>query len=203
MDDYSFFSVLDYVYIFIILISCTFGFASGFTKVILSTATWYGSCVISAVMSPFLYGFTEQFFRDKGVARGVASVLAYIIAVIFMLLLSKLISDKIKQSVLSGVDRALGLFVGLIRGISVPICVCAVFVMFDISRNKFETIKNSRISSIFFDVMEDIIPQTEKRKISQKIRDGGDSLKKSAGNAIKASKFKARELTKKDNTEMS
>ncbi|GHU16616.1 hypothetical protein FACS189472_02070 [Alphaproteobacteria bacterium] len=185
MDNYSFFNVLDYVYIFVILVSCLFGLASGFTKVVLNAATWYGSFVASTAVSPLFYGIMYGCFTDRSMARGAATGLAYIVVLIAMRVLVNFISDGMKKSVLSMVDRALGLLVGFIRGIFIPACVCAIFLLFDVQRNKFDAIKNSRISSIFLNVMESVIPKIETKKISEKIRARSDPIQKTISNATK------------------
>ncbi|GHT91599.1 hypothetical protein FACS1894122_04280 [Alphaproteobacteria bacterium] len=191
MDNYSFFNVLDYIYIFIILVSCAFGLASGFTKVVLSAATWYGSFLVSTAVSPLFYGMMDGFFNNRSMARGAASGVAYIVVLIVMRLLVNFISDGVKQSVLSVVDRALGLLIGFVRGIFIPACVCAIFLLFDISRSKFDTIKNSRVSSIFLDAMENVVPKIEKKKNSKKKQIEDDSE-----DAIKASKPKNKQRRK-------
>jgi uncharacterized membrane protein required for colicin V production len=112
-------------------------------------------------------------FENKIIIDVVSVIVAYIVVLVIALLMANYIADRVKQSFLSGVDRALGLMVGFIRGILIPVCVCAVFVVFDIPKNKFNAVKNSRVSSIVLDTMNNIV---RKKKIQ--VRHKRNDIKK-------------------------
>ncbi|MDR2795055.1 MAG: CvpA family protein [Holosporaceae bacterium] len=185
MANPSFFNLLDYVYIIILLISCLSGFTNGFTKVLLNTITWCGSCIVSSMVSPLVRQFIAQYFENKIIINVISVILAYVGVLIIALLLVRYISDRVKQSFLSAVDRALGLFVGFLRGILIPICVCAIFWAFNIPKKRFSVVKNSRISSIILDNMKNVMKPPEKKKITQQIRHKSSDMQKSITKLLK------------------
>ena len=78
-------------------------------------------------------------------------------------------SKNVKDGSLSGVDRAVGILFGLFRGIGALVCFCFLMFTFEISRNKYSVIKNSKITTILFNVLGRRIQQSPKSVCSSKV----------------------------------
>lgn len=154
----SFFSLLDYIYIAIMLASTLFGLANGFTRTLLSLLTWVGSGFASTAATPYVYDFLKDHFQEPIVGQIVSSTGSYVICLVVLMVVSHFISDAVKNSILSGIDRSLGLLIGLIRGMLVPIGVAAVLLALNIPKDKFAIITTSKISSVMYDSMKGLVP---------------------------------------------
>ncbi len=213
MDNPFFFNSLDYFYIAVMLVSSAFGFTKGFTRVFLSLCAWISSGFFSTFLVPYISPFISQHFTEKSIIRCISIGLAYIITLIALLLATHFFSDNVKRSILSGVDRAMGVLFGLLRGIFLPFCVCLILLISNVSLTKFEIIEKSKISGIFFEIAgTTIVPYLEqqgiiKKKESTKSKTDKapkiekiEKMKKSAAETLKASKIRIipkRKLKKK------
>ena len=202
MSNQSFFNFLDYVYITIMLISSVSGFVKGFTRSFLSLCAWIGSAFLSVMAAPYLYPFIEKHFKDPSIVQGVSIGIAYILILIALLLSGHLISDSVKSSVLSGLDRSMGLLFGFLRGIFVPFCVCIIFLIFDIAKDRFEAVNESKISYLSFTASESVVmPYLDKRGTVQKIRAKKELINKKHQQSIEeASRVSEFMIMQKDNT---
>tara|TARA_A100000171_G_C2115828_1_gene137753 strand:- start:568 stop:1293 length:726 start_codon:yes stop_codon:yes gene_type:complete len=100
----------------VLLLSVVFGVFRGFTREILSVGGW-----LSALVGTF-YGYQVShelvrewvgnvFFGDV-----ITVVVIFVTLLVFFTLIIRTISDKVKGSMLGGLDRALGLLFGFLRG---------------------------------------------------------------------------------------
>jgi uncharacterized membrane protein required for colicin V production len=137
------------------------------------------------MISPLVQQFVAQYFENKMIAKVISLILAYVGVLIIALLVVHYISDRVKQSFLSGVDRALGLLLGFLRGILIPICICAIFLAFNISKNRFSVVKNSKISNLVLDTMKNIMKTTPKKKTTPQIRSKSNATQKSVAKLLK------------------
>jgi membrane protein required for colicin V production len=108
---------VDYVVIAVVLISAGVGVIRGFLREAISLATWILALVIgwrfSDLVEPYLGGLLADPQIRPWVARG--------LIVLFILLLGMatgvIVSYFVRLSIFSGMDRFLGFFLGLLRGI--------------------------------------------------------------------------------------
>lgn len=155
----SFFNIVDYIYITIMLASSLFGLANGFTRTLFSLFSWIGSGFAAAAATPYVYEFLETHFSpDPMAGQLIASTSSYVICLILLTIVSYFISDAVKNSMFSGLDRSLGLLFGLIRGLCIPAAVVAVLIALEIPKEKFQIVYESKISTILYKGLDGLIP---------------------------------------------
>lgn len=155
----SFFNVLDYVYIALMFVSSLLGLANGFTRTLLSLAAWIASGFVAAAVTPHFYGIIEYRLFSPMVGKIVSYVTSYILSLILFIVLSRFASDAVKKSIFSGLDRALGLLFGLIRGLSIPAIVVAGLLLTGTSQDRYEMIEESQVSRLLYNCLDGLVPQ--------------------------------------------
>jgi membrane protein required for colicin V production len=107
----------------LVLISAILATARGFTREVLSLATWAGSAAIAAY----------AYFNHKEIARGyiaepivadIVTVLGtFIVALIILHLITMRIADFVVDSRIGPLDRTLGFIFGVARGVLISVVV--------------------------------------------------------------------------------
>lgn len=107
----------------LVLISAILATARGFTREVLSLATWAGSAAIAAY----------AYFNHSDIARGyiaepiiadVVTVLGtFVVALIILHLLTMRIADFVVDSRIGPLDRTLGFVFGVIRGVLIAVVI--------------------------------------------------------------------------------
>ncbi|MCQ2562090.1 MAG: CvpA family protein [Alphaproteobacteria bacterium] len=115
-------SVLDYIYIVIVLASAIWATIRGGVYETVATLSWIVAAITARFVSPMLDTLLQKWFGLTGSTVGtlVASyfIVFFVILVIVSFINQKL-RDKIQDSVLRVTDRTLGVIFGIIRGIIV------------------------------------------------------------------------------------
>lgn len=155
----SFFNLIDYIYIAVMLASSLFGVANGFTRTLLSLFSWVGSGFAAAMATPHVYEFLETHFSpDPMAGQLIASTSSYVICLILLTIISYFISDIVKNSMFSSLDRSLGLLFGLIRGMCIPAGVIAVLISLGIPKDRFQIVDESKISTLLYKGLHGMVP---------------------------------------------
>jgi len=113
----------------LVLISAILATARGFTREILSLATWAGSAAIAAYMYFYHQDIAATYIKEPLVATGVTVIGTFLVALIVLHLLTMWIGDMVVDSRVGPLDRTLGFVFGAARGVLICI-VAAVFANF-------------------------------------------------------------------------
>jgi len=113
----------------LVLISAILATARGFTREILSLATWAGSAAIAAYMYFYHQDIAAAYIKEPIVAIGVTVIGTFLVALIVLHLLTMWIGDMVVDSRIGPLDRTLGFVFGAARGVLICI-VAAVFANF-------------------------------------------------------------------------
>jgi membrane protein required for colicin V production len=113
----------------LVLISAILATARGFTREILSLATWAGSAAIAAYMYFYHQDIAAAYIKEPLVATGVTVIGSFIVALIILHLLTMWIGDLVVDSRVGPLDRTLGFVFGAARGVLICV-VAAVFANF-------------------------------------------------------------------------
>lgn len=168
MDSSEFFNILDYVFIGIMFLSALVGLFRGFSRDCFGTCAWLFSGFLSVFAAPVLYQPVGKYITDPLLLRGVCLIMAFLMLLAIFLLMTSLISSKVRESAFSGVDRAAGALFGLIRGMFIVFMVFMVLLIFEVPRNRFAVVKDSKISSVLYSHAKDIVAFMEKIKLVPK-----------------------------------
>jgi membrane protein required for colicin V production len=113
----------------LVLISAILATARGFTREILSLATWAGSAAIAAYMYFYHQDIAAAYIKEPIVAIGVTVIGTFLVALVILHLLTMWIGDMVVDSRVGPLDRTLGFVFGAARGVLICI-VAAVFANF-------------------------------------------------------------------------
>lgn len=115
-------TILDYIYIFIVLASTIWATIRGGVYETIATLSWVVAAITARFASPYLDGLLQKWFNlpESTVVTLVASyfVVFFVILVIGGFINQK-IREKIQDSFLSVTDRTLGVIFGIIRSVVV------------------------------------------------------------------------------------
>jgi membrane protein required for colicin V production len=126
------FTTVDVGVAVLVLISAILATARGFTREILSLATWAGAAAIAAYMYFYQSDLAAQYFENELLATGVTVIGSFLVALIILHLLTMWIGDLVVDSRVGPLDRMLGFVFGAARGVLICV-VAAVFANFLIS----------------------------------------------------------------------
>lgn len=123
------FTAVDVGVAVLVLISAILATARGFTREVLSLATWAGAAAIAAYMYFYHSDIAARYFSEPLVATGVTVIGTFLVALIVLHLLTMWIGDLVVDSRVGPLDRTLGFVFGAARGILICV-VAAVFANF-------------------------------------------------------------------------
>ena len=120
----------DAVILVILLISAIFGFIRGFVKETLSVAGWVGAVFLSLYLFPLLQPIAREFILNLLIADILTGAVIFILSLVILSYISHAISEKVKASSLGALDRSLGIFFGIARGVVLLGIAWLIFVQF-------------------------------------------------------------------------
>jgi membrane protein required for colicin V production len=123
------FTAVDVGVAVLVLISAILATARGFTREILSLATWAGAAAIAAYMYFYHSDLAARYFTEPLLATGVTVIGSFLVALIVLHLLTMWIGDLVVDSRVGPLDRTLGFVFGAARGVLICV-VAAVFANF-------------------------------------------------------------------------
>jgi membrane protein required for colicin V production len=158
----------------LVLISAILATARGFTREILSLATWAGSAAIAAY----------AYFNHKEIARGyiaepivadIVTVLGtFIVALIILHLITMRIADFVVDSRIGPLDRTLGFIFGVARGVLIAVIV-VIFGLWLMPSNLPSWAKDSRSLPIlqnFGDSLISMLPPDLEKQVTDILQRG-------------------------------
>src|SRR3569832_1023547 len=136
------FTAVDVGVAVLVLISAILATARGFTREILSLATWAGAAAIAAYMYFYHTDIAAKYLDNEMVATGVTVIGTFLVALIVLHLLTMWIGDLVVDSRVGPLDRTLGFVFGAARGVLICI-VAAIFAIFLLSPNLPPIVKDA------------------------------------------------------------
>lgn len=107
----------------LVLISAILATARGFTREVLSLATWAGSAAIAAYAYFNHSDIARQYIAEAIVADVVTVLGTFIVALIILHLITMRIADFVVDSRIGPLDRTLGFVFGIARGVLIAVVV--------------------------------------------------------------------------------
>ena len=115
-------TILDYIYIFIILASTVWATIRGGVYETIATLSWVVAAISARFASPYLDGLLQKWFDlpDSTVVTLVASYfIVFFVILVVVGFINQKIRERIQDSFLSVTDRTLGVVFGIIRSVIV------------------------------------------------------------------------------------
>lgn len=114
---------VDYSIIGLILLSMLMGLFRGFVREMISLVTWLLAFLVAILFSDKVSHLFSGHIDSPQVCIGLSFILLLIIVLIIGLTINNLLSGLVAKSSLSGLNRMIGLFFGLLRGIVIVVGV--------------------------------------------------------------------------------
>lgn len=105
----------------LVLISAILATARGFTREVLSLATWAGSAAVAAYAYFNHKDIAREYIREELVADVVTVLGVFLIALIILHLITMRIADFVVDSKIGPLDRTLGFVFGVARGVLIAV----------------------------------------------------------------------------------
>ena len=139
------FNWLDALIILAIILFGLIGFVKGFTQRVLSLVSWAAAIGLSFKAYPFLKPLVERYIASGTTAIVLTSAVVFVALLVVFKLLAHALSALIHKSPLKGLDRFLGIIVGLAMGaFIISIVAIAVHAFFKPTHTP-EVIRTSKI----------------------------------------------------------
>jgi membrane protein required for colicin V production len=112
-------TLLDGILIGFTLVSAVLAMVRGFSREVLSVASWVAAAAAAYFFYPTMLPFVKPHIGNPKLAIGVAAAIVFLIALIVVTVITMKIADFIIDSRIGALDRTLGFLYGAARGILV------------------------------------------------------------------------------------
>ncbi len=121
-------SIFDLVVLGVVLISALLAAVRGFTREILSIASWVAAAAAAYAFHPALLPYVREHISNPTIALVAAIAAIFLVTLVVVSFITVRLSDFVLDSRIGAVDRSLGFLYGGVRG--VLICIVG-FLMFN------------------------------------------------------------------------
>ncbi len=168
-------TIFDGIVIGVTLFSAVLAMVRGFSREVLSIASWVGSVAAAYYLYPLLVPYAQNYTTDDRIAIAASAGIVFIVALIVISFITSRIADFIIDSRIGALDRTLGFLFGAARGILLLVVAVAFWNWLVDVRSQPEWVSQAK-SKPFLDTMvgrlesvlpEDIEPQIRARITGQ------------------------------------
>jgi len=110
-------TIFDGIVIGVTLFSAVLAMVRGFSREVLSIASWVGSVAAAYYLYPLLVPYAKNYTADDRIAIAASAGIIFLIALIVISFITTRIADFIIDSRVGALDRTLGFLFGAARGI--------------------------------------------------------------------------------------
>ena len=107
---------VDGVVLAVLLLSAGLAYFRGAVSEVLGIGAWAGAVVAGLLLEPQTHPIAARYVQPDWLATGVAVGAVFLVVLVVLKILIAWLAGKVQRSALGGVDRALGLVFGLLRG---------------------------------------------------------------------------------------
>ena len=140
-------TLLDGILIGIMLISALLAMVRGFSREVLSIASWvaaaFAALTFYPLLSPILAGLSPTIAETQILADGLAAAIIFLLVLIIVSYVTMLLADKIIDSRIGALDRSLGFVFGAVRGALIVI-ICLMGFIWLANDNEPEWVANAK-----------------------------------------------------------
>jgi membrane protein required for colicin V production len=107
---------VDGVVLVVLLLSAGLAYFRGAVREVLGIGAWVGALIVAVAVEPAVKPLADRYVQPEWLATGIAIGAVFLLVLIILKILIHWVAGKVQRSALGGVDRALGLVFGLVRG---------------------------------------------------------------------------------------
>ncbi|MBD5397966.1 CvpA family protein [bacterium] len=131
------FTFLDFIFLVVVVVSAVFAYNGGLISEAFGIVAW----ILTAIFTKYLYPFVEPRFASLfGESNVFSSMSAYVsvfvICIMFLSFVNKSLAGKLHNTNLGGIDKSLGFFFGLVRGILIMAIAYIAILWFIPNKNE-------------------------------------------------------------------
>ncbi len=112
-------TLLDGILVGFTLVSAILAMVRGFSREVLSIASWVGAAIAAYFLYPFVLPYVQPYVDHAQLAMAAAAGVVFLIALIIITVITMKIADFIIDSRVGALDRTLGFLYGVARGVLV------------------------------------------------------------------------------------
>ncbi|BCH53845.1 CvpA family protein [Agrobacterium vitis] len=164
-------TIFDGIVIGVVLFSAVLAMIRGFSREILSIASWVGAIAAAYYLYPFILPYVKNYTNDQRIAVAASAGGVFLLALILISFITSRIADFIIDSRIGALDRTLGFLFGAARGILLLVVAVAFWNWLIDAKQRPDWVNNAK-SKPFLDVLvvkleavlpDDIEPQLRAR----------------------------------------
>lgn len=167
-------TIFDGIVIGVVLFSAVLAMVRGFSREILSIASWGGSAAAAYYLYPYLLPYAKKYTDDDRIAIVGSAAVVFLIALIVISFITMKIADFIIDSRVGALDRTLGFLFGAARGVLLLV-VAVAFWNWLVDVDHRPAWVNEAKSKPFLDSMvvklKSVLPEQFAQMIPASIRD--------------------------------
>lgn len=149
-------TILDGIFILLTLLSAVLAMVRGFSREVLSIASWGAAAVAAFLFYPTVLPMVQGYVDNTTIALGVAVGAIFLVTLIIATLVTMRLADMIVDSRIGPLDRSLGFVFGALRGI-VVVAVAVWFADFFIGEREIAWIDSAKSKPFLDTVSERLI----------------------------------------------
>ena len=165
-------TIFDGIVIGVVLFSAVLAMVRGFSREVLSIASWAGSVAAAYYLYPVLVPYLMNYTSDERIAMAGSAGIIFLIALIVISFITSRIADFIIDSRIGALDRTLGFLFGAARGLLLLVVAVAFWNWLINEPQRPDWVNNSK-SKPFLDALvvklEAVLPQDIEPQIRERI----------------------------------
>ena len=150
------FTVVDYIFLAIILIFALAALIKGFVNELFGKASWILGILAGVLFYADIAVLLENKIASVVIRNICAFLLLFVVVFLAIKIIGMIISKLFEVSILKSLDKALGLFFGLVEG-----CAIVGFIIFLINLQPFFDPKSLFQDSFFYSIFLKVITSPE------------------------------------------
>ncbi|MFN3508266.1 MAG: CvpA family protein [Allorhizobium sp.] len=165
-------TIFDGIVIGVVLFSAVLAMVRGFSREVLSIASWAGSVAAAYYLYPLLVPYVMNYTSDERIALAGSAGIIFLIALIVISFITSRIADFIIDSRIGALDRTLGFLFGAARGLLLLVVAVAFWNWLIDVRQRPDWVNEAK-SKPFLDSLvlklEAVLPDDIEPQIRQRI----------------------------------
>lgn len=170
-------TLLDGILLGFTLVSAMLAMVRGFSREILSIASWVAAAVAAYFFYPLVLPFVEPYIDNAQLALLAAAAIVFFVALIIVTMITMKIADFIIDSRIGALDRTLGFLYGAARGVLV-VAVGFLFFSWLVGTNPPDWVAEAKSRPLLEGIgiwLEGILPDDPENSILNRLSSSGDA----------------------------
>lgn len=170
-------TIFDGIVIAVVLFSALLAMVRGFSREILSIASWGGSVAAAYYLYPVLLPYARNYTDDDKIAIAGSAGVVFLVSLIVISFITSRIADFIIDSRIGALDRTLGFLFGAARGVLLVV-VAMLFFNWLVPTNQPDWVTNAKSKPMldsFGQQLIELLPADPDKSLIEKLKPKADA----------------------------